>query len=147
MNTGIPWTDPEPDALRQCTAHNRLGDRCKNPPIRGGTVCHMHGGKTPLARKAAKERLLAMVEPAFQVLREALASEDETNAIRAAKIILDRAGFGPQSKVVVVDEREDLKNMTSEELAAKAQAIALELQANAGDVIERQLLEDEKRVH
>jgi hypothetical protein len=38
----------------KCRGHNAAGKRCGNWPIRGGTVCTVHGGKAPrVARKAA----------------------------------------------------------------------------------------------
>ena len=139
----IPWTPPhvahDPLAGIQCSGHNRLGERCKNRPIIGGLVCHMHGGGTPLAKKQAKMRLLAMVEPAFAVLIDAMQSQDEAIAVRAAKIVLDRAGFGPSSKVVVQDEREDYSNLSREELARRAEEIARELRDDAPAVVDRRV--------
>lgn len=42
----------------QCRAKSkRSGQRCKKPPMKGGTVCAMHGGKTPVALAAAQVRL------------------------------------------------------------------------------------------
>lgn len=92
---------------RRCTAHNRDGSRCGNPPIPGGLTCRFHGGATPLAQKAAKERLLMLVEPALAVLERATRSappcehcgrsdaDRDPTAVRAAGMILDRAGFHP----------------------------------------------------
>lgn len=42
---------------RRCTARNRRGDRCGRWAIRGGTVCSVHGGKSPQAQAAAQRRL------------------------------------------------------------------------------------------
>jgi hypothetical protein len=42
---------------RRCTALARGGERCKLPPIRGGTVCWRHGGNAPQVRNAARRRL------------------------------------------------------------------------------------------
>ncbi len=33
------------------------GDQCKRTPIRGGSVCSMHGGAAPQVAAAAKRRL------------------------------------------------------------------------------------------
>lgn len=42
----------------QCRATSkRSGQRCKKPPMKGGTVCAMHGGKSPGALAAAQVRL------------------------------------------------------------------------------------------
>lgn len=42
----------------KCTAKSKQsGERCKRYPIRGGTVCAIHGGKTPVVAAAAKRRL------------------------------------------------------------------------------------------
>ncbi|WP_018502550.1 hypothetical protein [Parafrankia discariae] len=47
----------------QCTATcsgrqrpDLAGKPCRNPPVRGGTVCRMHGGSAPAARARAAER-------------------------------------------------------------------------------------------
>lgn len=42
---------------RRCTATSkRSGERCKRPPVVGGSVCSMHGGAAPQVRKAAERR-------------------------------------------------------------------------------------------
>jgi hypothetical protein len=142
--TGSENWGPDPPGVHQCRGSNRLGERCKRRPIPGGFVCVLHGGAAPLVKAQAKKRLLAMVEPAFQVLLDAMQSQDENVAVRAAKIVLDRAGFGPQSKVVVQDDREDLSRLSKTELAERARRIAEELQADAEDVIDRHV---ENAVH
>lgn len=46
------------DEARRCGATSRQsGERCKRAAIRGGTVCSMHGGKTPVIAAAAERRL------------------------------------------------------------------------------------------
>lgn len=51
--TGDPLED------RQCTATSkRSRERCKRAAILGGTVCAMHGGKSPAVRAAAGQRLV-----------------------------------------------------------------------------------------
>lgn len=48
----------KPMEKAQCTAKSRRsGERCRKPPMKGGTVCAMHGGKTPVALAAAQRRL------------------------------------------------------------------------------------------
>ena len=41
---------------RRCTAHTTSGRPCRNPPIKGTTVCRVHGGSAPQVRKAAARR-------------------------------------------------------------------------------------------
>lgn len=46
------------ESREKCTAKSKQsGVRCKRYPIRGGTVCAIHGGKTPVVVAAAKRRL------------------------------------------------------------------------------------------
>lgn len=46
----------------RCHATTRAGERCGNPPMRGGRVCRMHGGAAPQVRAAAKRRAaMAMI--------------------------------------------------------------------------------------
>lgn len=42
--------------LRSCNGHNRLGGPCGQMPIRGGTVCRLHGGAVGAVKKKALER-------------------------------------------------------------------------------------------
>lgn len=89
---------------RRCTATaHRTGERCKAPAIRGGSVCRVHGGSAPAVRKAAKERLLELVDPALVALHKVLADNgtDDTVKVRAALGILDRTGFRPGLVVAV----------------------------------------------
>lgn len=110
---------------RQCTATAKIhGKRCGRQACKGSHVCDLHGGNTPLARAAAKQRLLMMVEPAFEMLVKAMESDDIRSGVKAAEIILDRAGFGPKSTVMVEDNRDNLANLTREELAQRAASLA-----------------------
>lgn len=89
---------------RRCTATaNRTGERCKAPAILGGTVCRMHGGNLPQVKNKAKERLLALVDPALAALHQVLTSKDADDAtkVRAALGILDRTGFKPGMTIEV----------------------------------------------
>lgn len=94
--------DPRGDApMRRCTSHNRHGDPCGLPPIKGGTVCNKHGGSAPQVKNAARRRLNALAEPAVVVLQDILANEKvpPRDRIRAALGVLDRTGHGPSAKV------------------------------------------------
>lgn len=44
-------------AHTKCTAHTRAGNPCRQNPVTGMTVCRMHGGSSPQARKAANRRM------------------------------------------------------------------------------------------
>lgn len=41
---------------KKCRGHNKVGKPCGNWPIRGGTVCTVHGGKAPRVAKKALVR-------------------------------------------------------------------------------------------
>ena len=104
---GQPAREALGETRRRCTATNRGGERCKRPPIIGGFVCDMHGGKAPAVKAMADRRLLAMVDPALSVLFRAVQqsppcahcgrsdADRDPVALRAAGMILDRAGFHP----------------------------------------------------
>lgn len=82
------------------TARISDGSRqCERWAIKGSTVCATHGGRAPQVKKSARERLLEAADPAAARLVKALESEDERAAIKAAQLILDRAGLGPRSAV------------------------------------------------
>lgn len=78
-----------------CTAKKRNGKPCGLPPIKGGTVCHKHGGSAPQVRAKANERLRAMVLPALAELRKIIDSPAATDAdkLRAIQMVLQRTGY------------------------------------------------------
>jgi hypothetical protein len=89
---------------RRCTAHSsQTGERCKKSAMLGQTVCGKHGGASPQAKKAARERLNDLVDPAIsslkKVLEKAIDSEDYGAVVRAANSILDRTGYHPSRAI------------------------------------------------
>jgi hypothetical protein len=93
METGNPME-------RRCTARSKQsGVRCKRVPIPGGTVCTMHGGAAPQVQKSARERIAALVHPALDTLQRALSDQDMNAAVRAARDLLDRAGYSARQSV------------------------------------------------
>jgi hypothetical protein len=119
---------------RQCSVMNRDGKRCGRAPIRGGKVCCVHGGKAPQTVAAAKQRLLLMVEPAMDALYRILQhgppctacgrSDDDKNpvVVRAAQIVLDRCGCGPQMNVALSSPPDnDLSTLSLDELIERGE--------------------------
>ena len=113
------------DGKRRCTAHNRSGARCRRAPILGGTVCDRHGGKAPQTKKAARQRLAEMVDPALNELEELLTMRKESPAVvlGAVNTILDRAGYKPTDRVALTAlvgatplDPENLRRMSDEDL-------------------------------
>lgn len=94
----IRTADPIPDGQRQCTARTRQGNRCRQRPILGATVCRMHGGAAPQVKRAAQLRLLELISPAIATLaREMATAPFSADRQRAANSILDRAGVVKQA--------------------------------------------------
>lgn len=137
---------------RQCTGTNKDGTRCKSVPMRGGVVCVLHGGNSPMALRAAKNRLLALVEPATAILALAVTrcvfSRNELGSIvcevhgadgcpewpvrvNAAKALLDRSGHGPQAKLTIEKEdTSDLERLDLPELAGELEQLARDLRTS-----------------
>lgn len=90
--------NPLPTDQRQCTARTRQGNRCRQRPILGATVCRMHGGAAPQVKRAAQLRLLELIAPAIATLaREMATAPFSADRQRAANSILDRAGVVKQA--------------------------------------------------
>lgn len=49
--------NPTDNTKLQCTATKRNKKRCGNAPVRGATVCRMHGGAAPQVQAKAAERV------------------------------------------------------------------------------------------
>jgi hypothetical protein len=85
----------------------------------GSSVCRFHGGGVPMARAAAKKRLLALVPDAIEALQEALDRADWSHVVRASLGILDRAGLGPHQTIGIEAEGDSLRKLTDAELKAR----------------------------
>jgi hypothetical protein len=94
----------KPRKLRCSARSARTGKPCRKWAIAGGTVCPTHGGSAGHVKAAARERLAAMVEPALDGLQTALDSKELPAILKAAQLVLDRAGFHPRSAVEVTGE-------------------------------------------
>src|SRR5688572_203170 len=123
-------------AGRQCTATSKqTGERCKRAPIVGGFVCDIHGGKIPAVRKSARERLLAMVDPARDALLRALRTgppcehcgrsdaDRDPVVLRAAQLVLDRAGYGPRATMEIIGADNAYADRTNHQLIAKLETM------------------------
>ena len=92
-----------------CGKRTRAGKPCQKSPIKGGTVCRLHGGAAPQVKRAAKLRLLELVDPAIATLARIMAtSENEALRLKAADSILDRGGLPKGAQVTVEDARSAL---------------------------------------
>jgi hypothetical protein len=89
-----------------CGKKTRAGTPCQKPPIAGATVCRLHGGAAPQVKRAAKLRLLELVDPAIATLARIMATSDnEALRLKAAQDILDRGGLPKGAQVTVDDAR------------------------------------------
>ena len=107
----------------RCSAHRTNGEPCHKWPIRGGRVCRNHGGAAKHVQDAARRRIAALVDPALGVLDHAMRRKktDLGEAVRAARDILDRAGFKPGEQLDILTrdalvDPEKVRGMTTEEL-------------------------------
>lgn len=137
----------------RCAGHTKHGPNAGKPcganPRAGALVCIKHGGNHPGQKKAAKQRLLELVDPALAVLHAVLTNPKTEDAVkvRASVAILDRTGFRP-GLVVEVDPGDKWSKLLDaavmrdnrslggggnnpELVAAAAQQFAVDAQADA----------------
>jgi len=93
----------------QCKAQRKHGaGPCTRHAIEGGTVCAVHGGSAPQVKRAARERILDLVDPALAVLSRAMRLKPQEKAsavaLAAARDILDRAGHKAIDKIQLSGE-------------------------------------------
>ncbi len=91
------------DPVKCHATSKQRGRRCKRWATPGHKVCSSHGSKSPQAREAAAERIASMVHPAIDGLARALASDDLGAVVRAARDLLDRAGYKAPKQVKLED--------------------------------------------
>ena len=79
---------------QKCKARSsQTGKPCGHWAVRGGTVCHMHGGSAAQVKARARQRLDDMVDPALGKLRKLINAESESVSLQAIAQILDRTGY------------------------------------------------------
>lgn len=95
--------DPmQPVDPMRCTATRRNGEQCGSKPIRGATVCRMHGGAAPQVKAKAEERLRALQPKAIVTLDRLLDREEfPTVQFQAAKAVIDWTEGKAGEKVAV----------------------------------------------
>lgn len=81
-------------------------------------------------RQRAKKKLLDLVEPALKTIQECIDAGDheDSNRLKAAFGVLDRAGFGIHS-TITIDEKTDYSSMTREQLVDRCDAIKRQIAA------------------
>lgn len=116
------------------------GRQCEALPLQGAEVCIVHGGRATSVQKAAKTRLLATVGYAIDTLERAMECADWPTAVRAALGILDRAGFGPMTKVTVDGvTTTEFKELTNNELQERASMVLRRIQDRKEQLALKQL--------
>ena len=137
---------PGPDKPR-CSAHRTNGEPCKLPPIRGGGVCHKHGGSAPQVRAAANLRLSASLDKLMAALLRIALDEKQPAVVRLVAIrdALDRAGMGAAKAVTVELKRfeENIEGLfvDTEELEERRAART----ANQLPILDGEVVEDDER--
>lgn len=93
-------TTPRPTCTATTKHGERAGMRCGMRPIRGGNVCHKHGGGAPQVRAKAISRLNNAVDTlAGLLLKLANSAESEQVRLAAIKDALDRAGLSARQAI------------------------------------------------
>jgi len=99
---GRDWSkSPVPN--RQCVAHKKTGDRCKNAALSGAKVCKFHGGAAKHVRNAARARLANAADRMAKELLNMATDDNVSDAVKlnAIRDALDRAGLKPGVEVEI----------------------------------------------
>lgn len=116
---------------RICMGDPVTGQSCHRYSIPGAGFCADHGGTTKHMQAAARTRLLYLVEPALRVMNKAMASGDLNIAIKAAQIILDRAGFHPHATLEIAEQPVDYGAMSTTQLAQRAHKLLSAIESSS----------------
>ena len=98
------WTKPEP--LDRCTAKSKQrGAQCDRYKTAGHNVCYYHGAESPQAKNKVDRLFALAADLALEVLVSEMEHADNSaDRIRAARSILDRAGYGPLRRVEITTD-------------------------------------------
>ena len=87
----------------KCTAKSsRTGRPCQKPPIKGATVCRVHGGAAPQVKRAAERRLDELRPLAIRYYDYLLGQREYPSAgLGAANAVMDRVDGRPIEHIEV----------------------------------------------
>lgn len=92
--------------VRRCkgtlTLHNGKKRKCGRAAVTGSDMCHAHGGKTTIQTvTSARMKAASFAPDAITVLAEIMNNDraNDSDRIKAANSILDRAGLGRTSHI------------------------------------------------
>ena len=120
---------------RQCLGDPINGEACNLIAVPGATMCAKHGGTTKAMQNAARMRLLYLVEPAMRIIGKLLDSMDENIQLKAAQILLDRAGFHPHATLEIKEQPQDLSNFSTDQLKARTRRLLEALENAPNDAV------------
>jgi len=161
------WWANHPQVMRCAASYKSNGQQCRMEAAPGANVCNQHGALAPQVQAAAAARIKMSVEDAVIRLHAMLddPAVDARDKIKILHDLLDRGGLGATSKVLVgvaeVDPVEALfqslladpnalgpatptEHVLSPEIAAlNAGADPQEAEADLGDVVDAEVVEDD----
>jgi hypothetical protein len=95
-------------ARQKCIRVKPDGTRCGNWPLTGQRICKFHGGNAPQNLARARLMMIELVDPSIKALRDVLFDPhaEHKDKVRAAVVVLDRCGIGPEQilKVLGIEE-------------------------------------------
>lgn len=136
---------------RQCTATcNESGQRCKLRPIRGGTVCHKHGGSAPQVRAKANARVAeaellaqAQEDPAMAGATPAELLLHAAHSTGQVVLMLQKNGAGRSADPALLDTLgqwlDRLSRAAQVVVSSKADELVIAQQARVAEGQARQL--------
>jgi hypothetical protein len=123
------YHDAEYLEQHQCKATNRgTNEQCRNIAQQGMPLCEIHAGKIPIPIRVARRQLAGLVPKALQALEAAIEHGDWPTVVRAAQVILDRAGLGPHATLNIEQTKRDLSELSDDELEERAHRVFEALQ-------------------
>ncbi len=98
------WTRPSTE--QRCTAKSKQrGKQCDRYKTVGVDVCYWHGSASPQAKNKVDRLFALAADLALEVLVDELEQADNpADRIRAARAILDRAGYGPLRRIEITTD-------------------------------------------
>jgi len=100
---------PTNEDTPRCKGTTRRGLPCTNPPVRGATVCRMHGGGAPQVKAKAAERVAQ--QEFDKAMSKALAILEVTPVDNPLTVLAELAGQAVAFKNALAERVNDLQSV------------------------------------